>query len=252
MADRQYGTGAVPSPPDPRDYHLDRLVPPAVLDKAVAQLPPYFRRAASKYPVFDQGSTPMCVGYSGVLGRTIGDALVRGSTVHFDPADLYQRAKERDGLPRGTEGTYIRAACAALAEVGAVIIRAGRAKRLIGQREKITAYARLRTAQEVKLSIYLFGSTWVGREWPESWFSPEGYFARMPKPSGERFGHAFTLVGWNDKRGVWVAQNSWGQDWGRGGRAEIPYEFMPIDADGTRDPGTVEAWRTVTPEEIVR
>jgi len=45
--------------------------------------------------------------------------------------------------------------------------------------------------------------------------------------------HAIVIYGWN-KTG-WLAQNSWGVNWGNGGRFIIPYGFDFIKVWGTED-----------------
>jgi len=50
----------------------------------------------------------------------------------------------------------------------------------------------------------------------------------MPKTKTEQLlgGHAVICVGYNDARGVWIMQNSWGSGWGDKGYFYLPYNYL--------------------------
>jgi hypothetical protein len=51
------------------------------------------------------------------------------------------------------------------------------------------------------------------------WYPPES-------PSGNYGGHAMCVVGYDDARGAFEVQNSWGTDWGNAGFIWIPYDVF--------------------------
>jgi hypothetical protein len=234
--------GRIPSPDDPRDHPLSLHVPR--LAAIVRSLPPRVD-PVRRYGVLDQGSTPQCVAYSGVLSRTIGEWSDVKRTINFDAPQLYARCKALDGIPN-EDGTYLRTACGVLLHEGANVIKAPRGyTELIGTTMKIAAYARLTSLNEVKAAIQEFGSAWLGSTWYASWFSPtaRGF---LPEPDFAVGGHAYLAIGYNDLRitpwgtGAFLIQNSWGREWGLTGKAWLPYAFVDLSNDWDW-----EAWRTI-------
>jgi hypothetical protein len=224
--------GAVFSSKDDRDYSLDRFA-------VVAQLPPAYVPPHAWW-VLDQGTAPACVGFSGALNQAIRvdlADLVDDDLAIFDGSDLYAYCKVNDGNPNG-QGTSIRVAIDVLMRTGALVKNILDSDELkVGDRVKITAYARLNNATDIKTAIVAYGSAWVASDWPNSWFSPKN--GVLPAPSGGiAGGHAWTIIGWDDSRLAWLMQNSWGTDWGSGGRAWLPYSAL----NGV----SWEAWRTIT------
>lgn len=215
-----YGLGALPSPPDARDHRLSLYVAtPAVL--------PAFH-SSPRLPVLDQGQTSMCVGFSGALTRTIGERRDEHRTIGFDAADLYAHCKLIDG--NTGEGTDMRSGCQVLQNLGAK--ESGSEVR-----RRIAAYARLISLDEMKTAILAFGAAWVAADWQESWFDPKAD-GSLPAPNRVAGGHAFTFIGWSDRRRAFRMQNSWGPNWAQHGRAWFPYAYINLAAD-------FEAWQTI-------
>lgn len=220
--------GRRPSPPDPRDHQLSShaSIPPVI--------PASFTGPAA--PVLDQGATPKCVGYSGVLGRLTEERRDEHHTLLFDPDELYARSKALDGDPGG-EGTYIRVAAGVLLHVGAKVLASTHANE-VGTYKPISAYARLQSIDEIKAAIYLFGSAWLGSVWYDSWFNPVS--GMLPAPDSVAGGHAYTAIGYSSKRHAFRCQNSWGPGWSQKGRFWLPYDY--VDLTNQND---WEAWRTI-------
>jgi hypothetical protein len=232
---KRYGPqllGAVRSTDDDRDYDISRFVTAALLPPSYVPLHAWW--------VIDQGSTPQCVGYSGALNQAIRVDLVDltdDDLVVFDGPDLYAYCKVNDGSPN-TPGTSVRVAIDVLMRTGARVKNILQSDELkVGDRVKITAYARLNNASDIKTAIVAFGSAWMSSDWPNSWFKPVN--GVLPAPSGGiAGGHAWTITGWDDTKQAWLMQNSWGTDWGLGGRAWLPYSAL--NGVGW------EAWRTIS------
>jgi hypothetical protein len=228
-----HGLGRVPSPPDARDHTLSQHV--RNLPLVIATLPASVGVKPGT-PILDQGQTPKCVAYSGALQRFVGERLdEHDSMLRFDAPELYARCKEKDGDPTG-DGTYIRVAAKVLKDRGALILASGKPGRL-GKPLPISAYAALTTVDEIKAAIYLFGSAWVGSDWPDNWFNVA---TTLPTPGKVVGGHAYSFVGYSDKRQAFRMQNNWGVNWAQAGRVWLPYRFVQFSSGLA-----FEAWRTI-------
>jgi len=107
-----------------------------------------------------------------------------------------------------------------------------------GDRLKVASYARLQTITEVKQTISAYGDAWIGSPWANSWFTP-GPDGVLPAPDAPAGGHAYKFVGYDDGRGAFLMQNSWGSAWGLLGHAWMPYSFVTLG-----DALEWESWQT--------
>jgi C1A family cysteine protease len=204
MTDNPYGLGALPSPPDDRDFDIGPLLaqaPDAALPDRYA-----VRRLG---PVLDQGQTPMCVAYSSSSLKAMQDRLDQKVWFDFDEPTFFRRIG-------GTQyGAYTRAAMAEMLKVG-YPTRNGNA-----DRHRITAYYRVPVqAKAIKRVIRRLGPVLLSVDWAQSWFYPKRG-GMLPAWDHSIGGHAVVCFGWNTK-GLRI-RNSWGEDWGRDGNATIPY-----------------------------
>ena len=108
----------------------------------------------------------------------------------------------------------------------------------VGDRIKIASYARLRTLVEVKQAIAAYGDAWIGSPWSKAWFTP-GPDGVLPPPDQTAGGHAYKFVGYDDSKGAFLMQNSWGSSWGLLGHAWMPYQYVSLG-----DTLDWEAWQT--------
>jgi hypothetical protein len=226
-----FSLGALPSPPDDRDYHISEVLAP----EAVALPSKFFGSPVP--PVLDQGTTPMCVGYSSTRMRLQQEYNDDRKWYPLDPAWLYRECKKIDGMP-DTDGTWVRAAMKVLKNVGQAesIVMPLRAQTIA--QHKVAAYYAIPVTTEayIKRAVHEFGSVVIAGPWYDSWFRPnaaKGYI--LPTPDHEAGGHAILCNGWDDARGL-LLQNSWTRAWGSNGRCFLPYRFVP---------GLWEAWRAV-------
>lgn len=221
--------GRLPSPDDSRDFSIRSILPAA----AFRQLPARYRIASwRRIGRFDQQENS-CVGQS-LTGLKIVQER-RRSYRHFalDPLFLWGEAKKADGLgsPDSDRGTYPRVALKLMQDHGHALIGTARWE----SRFKIGSYFRLRAIEEVKAAIKELGGGGVnaGSWWYESWMAtlPGGL---LPKPDREIGGHAWNIIGWDDGRpvewdgskGVFIAANSWGDEWGSAGDFLVPYSVF--------------------------
>lgn len=108
----------------------------------------------------------------------------------------------------------------------------------VGDRIKIASYARLRTMTEIKQAIAAYGDAWIGSPWCNAWFTPRSDGV-MPQPDHMSGGHAYKFVGYDDSKGAFLMQNSWGSGWGMLGHAWMPYRYVSLG-----DLLEWEAWQT--------
>lgn len=238
-----YGLGGVASPPDDRDHPLSIHLDFAAIATPRRHLP------TIRLGVLDQGQTPECIGFSGSLQRIVSERLAEREPVRFDSHALYAECKAIDGDPG--DGTYIRAACGVLKDMGG-LVSLSRAKGVHkGDRLKISAYSRLVNLQEMRLAIVALGAAWLGSDWANSWFDPEPveYHYRttyvLSKADKIAGGHAYSALGYDDdfpvrpgETGAFLIQNNWSDQWGDKGRAWLPYSAINFTD------GSFEAWRT--------
>jgi len=222
----EYGLGAVPSPPDARDWPL-QLAPLA------APLPARFV-SIGMGPVLDQGSKPQCVAYasSGML-TWFGKRDAEG-VIDFDENWLYQRCKDIDDIVGpGTDG---RSAMRVLKNTGAKALN----------RPESIAHFRIRAYYAVpvdlvtlKTALTQYGPILLGSAWYDPWFSPvNGIIGR--KAGAMVGGHATLLFGWDDNvgGGSLLIRNSWGHYAGStNGNFYAPVRYFL--------PETFEAWKAV-------
>jgi len=222
-----WGLGRRKDAPDSHDYSLTRIL------TLVPVLPSSY--TAPSYPILDQGMTPRCVAYSGSLTRIIEERKDERRTISFDSDDLYRRCKAVDGYPN-EDGTDIRTACKVLMADGALITKSRKTSE-VGSRRKIAAYARLSSIDDIKQAIFAYRSAWLGSTWYNSWFNASVSTGILPTPDSPVGGHAYTAIGWSDKRQAFRCQNSWGPEWCQRGRFWLPYKFVDFT--------DFDAWRTV-------
>lgn len=179
--------------------------------------------------------------------------MLDGSGVEFSVEFLHWGAKQRDQLPRASEGTTLSAAGAALADLGQpdevawpydeqrdpwaptyeppddAIVAAAARRLSMGLRLEPSADA-IRAAIErdevVALGIRLF-STWH--------FLDADARIDVPPPRATALGgHAVLVVGFEDGSaigdGVFLVRNSWGAGWGEAGYAYLPYAYVDAHA----------------------
>jgi C1A family cysteine protease len=225
LTDLPFGLGAIPSPPDARDYQLE-------LDTAAA-LPSRFV-SASMPPVANQGNTGRCVAFSSRGLKQWEEFRDGHGVLDLDAQWLYDRAQAVDGIPLPHEGTTCRAALSVLLKQG--IPQTG--KPATGQNRIAAYYAVPITVDALKRALVQSGPVLIASTWFNSWFRPVG--GVLPAPSGGvAGGHARLLFGWDDSvaGGSWLVRNSWGKAWGVNGNSYDPYRYLL--------PAMHDAWRAV-------
>ena len=235
--------GCLPSPPDARDYRITRLVPKAPYLPAEFVL---LRPARIK----DQGDIGSCVGQALATSREIGEALQK-HICEFSPGYIYAN---RTGHTHFGEGMIPREAIATLKEYGVPRLdlfpyndlypklkdKLGKVKSdcdTDALPHRITAYANLFSAQDIKVALTGVGAVPVTFDLYDSFdrISADG-IVPVPNMAKEYWlgNHMMIIIGWKKIGTVehWIVLNSWGQWWGDNGLCYIP----------VKEYGFTEAW----------
>lgn len=249
------GLGLIPSPEDGRDILMSAFLP-------VFSVPHKFDYTEQMTSVKDQGTEGTCVGFACAVGiKEYQEKIEHTQKIELSPRFLYQKCKERDGIP-DQEGTYIRIALKILKEIGVceedywpyIARNPGSPKPGAvenANRYKIKAYARLDSLDIIKRSLVVNGPCVAGVPVYANWMTPEVYSTgKVPAPGNSRLvgGHAICIVGFDDDTQLLKFKNSWSTDWGDNGYGYLPYHYMELDRS--------EAWSATDliedPETLVK
>lgn len=193
--------------PDERDReHL--LAKPR--RKELAELPR--RKMWSAAGVLDQGATSQCVAYSSTKWLTSGP--ICNKLPFASITDFYNECQRNDEWPgEGYDGTSVRAAFKVLKGKGLV-----------------DSYKWAFELEPAVLHVITTGPMVFGTDWYAGMMAVDrwGYI----EPEGENVGgHAYCAVGVDRDRkhpltgrqGAFRIVNSWGQNWGQGGRCWLSF-----------------------------
>jgi C1A family cysteine protease len=174
------------------------------------------RRMWSSAGVLNQGSTSQCVAYSGFKYLTSGPVVNRHPKHSI--TDIYGECLRVDEWPGEDwdEGTSVRALFKALSGWGYV-----------------NGYKWAFDAERVVDHVLTTGPVVMGTYWYRKMFTPHpdtGYLEIGGEIDG---GHAWLIVGADrnrknpdGSRGAVRMLNSWGQEWGQGGRAWLTFSTL--------------------------
>lgn len=160
----------------------------------------------------DQGQTSECVAYAWTHWLEDGPVTHSGPAPMVLPNDIYNQARrvdEWDG--EGYDGTSVRAGVKVLQTLGLV-----------------DSYWWATTAEEIAHTVLTSGPVVVGTEWSESMFSPNASGLVKFDPLSIVGGHAWLINGYNVKRKMFRAKNSWGREWGKKGYFSISFDDIQI------------------------
>lgn len=202
--------GRLPSPPDARDYRIERFLPPRTTPGWVTDLLVRIGFKGKVWdnprPVLNQGDYGTCVGNGcAQWGNT---SPVNDQFTQRDARALYYQATIFDGSPDnpdapngGQQGATVRSGAKALQTIG-----------------RLRTYAFTTSLRTIKDWLLTKGPLIVGTIWTEGMFEPNarGYV----RPTGAVVGgHCYLLIGYNTMGFTFL--NSWGERWGTGGRCHM-------------------------------
>jgi hypothetical protein len=246
MIEREFVGGVIPSPPDPRDWPISKLVPAAIYLEEEYHNQEYDE-------VKDQGMVGACVAHWLAYGLEISRQQVKFPYIRVSPWFIYanrgfgdidqyeiidgQQVWNNDDVvcvgmvPRGALKHMVRHGTVPLIDFDvqfeipeireALILRREELLKLTGP-YRIKAYYRVSTIEEIKIAIKTLGSVGVAVPYGGVWDIYDGIIHFNPDGPGDQL-HMMTLVGWS-KKGFEVL-NSWGPGWGDHGRLYFDYTF---------------------------
>lgn len=176
----------------PRDQRDDKFLLPAKTSPRISR---YWN---DRWISADQKQTPHCVAFA--FGHWLACSPLRK---YVDPHGLYDGCKLIDGAPG--DGTYVRA--------GAEILRKG---------GWITKYSWARSLKSLVYTVLEMGPVVVGTDWYEGMDAG----GLMQLTGSNLGGHAYLIVGANQRKRLFKIKNSWGRRWGDHGYAWISFADM--------------------------
>lgn len=232
VADRAFSN--LISPFDVRDYKI------ATVER---EFPETF--ALPEVTIKNQGSTNSCVAHACSSVVEFHNKRQEGTDTVFSTEFIY--GYRPAGYYVG-EGMYIRDALKTLRKVGDCT-----KEELTGNHEyseaidiveadldelknrayphRISTYAKIDTADEIKQALMDFGYVVVSMPWHKDYKLKDGVYTYT---SDENRGyHCVVIYGW-DERG-WLVQNSWGKGWGQKGKFVVPFDFKWREAWAVTD-----------------
>ncbi len=218
--------GYIKDKPDPKDYQARDLL----RGLAPVALPEYYY-VVNDPPLMNQGNTPQCVAYGMTLIRRLHEIIEVGDYPAFDPAVLYSRCKEKDGIPN-VGGTYPRVALDIMKHEGMPVkgylsrsIFPCMRKSNFHPGYKIGGYWRIEkeTDDQIKRILMEYGAISAACTWFVEWCEMDG-IGVFPEPKYQEGGHHWVIAGWN--LNGWYVVNSWGRTWGIDGCAYMPFDMF--------------------------
>ena len=222
----EYGLGAQPSPPDPRDFPIDQQYAALGVDPLVAAsaLPARYE-VGSLPPVANQGTTPECVSYSCAYEKQRQDRLDEGAFFRPNYGRFFT------DIGGGPSGAVMRTGLQQMLGYGY--------PDLLAHEHKIRAYYSVPvTVADIKTAIATYGGVLVIGPWARDWCPWLGggpnVYGVLPSYNTEYGGHAWWAIGWDDAKGL-EGYQSWGSGFGLSGRFFVRYSDVPR---------MWEAWKT--------
>lgn len=212
-----FGLGALPDPPDARDYPVSALYLAEGLTPTPEAALPASYVVARMGPVLDQGASPQCVAFSSSAMKTWQDKRDQEQTFDFDEGLFFRQIGGTDA------GAYTRDAFLRMKDYGYPPIGNAAAANV----HRIAAFYSVPwNMAELKAAIYDLGPIVIATAWYRSWFRPSSAGV-LPAADVSVGGHAIVAYGW-DAKGLRL-RNSWGADWGVSGDCWMqPYQLASL------------------------
>lgn len=213
-------------------------------------------------PRHSQRSTSTCVAQSVVKALEIKRIIEKGHDAHVDLSvlDVYYGARDlmNPKMTDSDSGTYISLACDVIRKIGVCREELHPFKEsslfipppIMATREaylnKIDSHFKITSTKEERVddiiqNLQAHNPVVFGTAVGSNWFNYNGKGKiDVIKKSEIKGNHAMTIVGWVD--GLFVVENSWGQNWGENG-------FAYVSPDVMMDSRTQDIWVIVDGSE---
>jgi C1A family cysteine protease len=211
--------GALKDPKDDRDYKIK-----AYLKVTGDQLPVRLDVSGIMMPVRNQGGEGSCVSFAAAGFKEFQEKNFKTYLAPRFLTDRIQKDADSGAYPRDAMEVLLKEGvspemCQPYVAREASTPCQGSVD--LAKENKIKAYARLYTIEEMKKCLYENGAFLASFLVTDTWFKPVG---GLVIPEGKVVGgHAVCIVGYDDATRLLKFRNSWGRDWGRDGYGYLPY-----------------------------
>ena len=229
--------GAIPSKYDIRDYVANLTTP--------VDLPEEFELEVCA--VKNQGSVGSCVAHAISEVVEYFNKIQEGSYVKMSTGYIYGN---RHGLGYTGSGMYVTEALNNTVKFGTVPnslfnvnVEVPDAITQFNEKSfelapdaipnRFSSYYRLSSTEAIKVNLIQNGPVVFTVPWYSDFRVINGILTHDPEATKISGYHCMIIYGWN-KNG-WKFQNSWGPNWGDGGRAILPFDFKITEAYGVID-----------------
>lgn len=233
MTEHIFMGGIFRSPDDPRDLRLNM----SFFGLPSVPLPAYFNLAEKPNhpPVRNQGDRGTCAGFAGATVKGFQDRIETGLPWQLSPEMVYSLARQIDGMPVDTQGTYPRCIFKVLKDFGCCQeinwkynhTCPGLSALPDARNHRIKSYGQVNPLDHelIKQIIFQVGPLLAGVGVTLNWTQNTDtiWIIDSHKFDPELGGHAITVVGWTED-GI-IIQNSWGDSWGRFGYAVLTWAW---------------------------
>ena len=238
-----YFFGWKPDVPDFRDFKF------SIPDLALKPVPEFFDLSSDKNqpPIYNQFNLGSCTAQA-IAAAFHFERLDATQSPDFIPSRLFIYYNERvlEGTVKYDAGAYLRDGLKTLSKQGVCpesvwtydiskFAKKPTAK-AYSQALKYNGIAYSRVGRNLNLfkrAIFERNLIVLGIAVYESFLTPEvassGIVPIPLRSESLMGGHAICLVGYSDEKQSFIARNSWGTTWGKGGFFFLPYEFIEND-----------------------
>jgi len=258
-----WNSGYRPDTPDRRDFlFADRFGASPAVQTAV---PISVDNRHLLRTILDQGQEGSCVGFAVCTAAEVLYKVARGSHSDLSERWIYHHARKYDPWP-GTNysGTEIRGALRGWEKHGICLDKFWKynpytvqdtnsnfdinahegspSRKMIESARDypIHGYLRVRTHRtDLKQAVLQNKVVIVGATVHTGWQQPIEGTIPFNQNSRSRGGHAFVIIGYDDRKSAFLVANSWGVDWGRGGFAWMNYKDIEVNGS--------DAWIATVP-----
>jgi hypothetical protein len=236
---QKYKNGCLPSPPDSRDFTIDKFKVASATQLPTEYIIPYVP------DIYDQGTSSMCVAFALAGMKQSHEWKERGVKKRYSPAFIYSNREITDWqgegmIPRqalkrlkygtcefndfNTIGTY--QTCKSIFNQ--------KANQLVplALPQKVYAYAKLKNTQEIKQCLFEFQMpVFISIDVYDSFYSTGSNGIVSPSSGNNNGGHGVLVVGWKCISNIeyLIILNSWSTSWAANGFCYLNPNTYPIN-----------------------